>query len=152
VTGADPDATGEAIAVADYLEARERERLETERLEAERVAAEAAALEATRVAQARAAAVPQPARVGTRAPTGCDGHVIPGDILRAESGCDYGAVNPSGCTDGATSGCVGLYQFDADHFGPGGACSGLDWHSPADQDVCASRLSNGGTNLAPWGR
>lgn len=76
--------------------------------------------------------------------TGCDGHVVPGYILQRESGCSYDAYNPTGC---GGSGCIGLYQLDAKHYNS--TCAGLDT-SPAGQDECASRLSNGGTNLAPW--
>lgn len=84
----------------------------------------------------------------TRTPTACDGHVVPAYIVQRESGCDYGAVNPTGC--GGAS-CVGLYQFDLRHF-TSGQCVGLDWHNPADQDECARRISNNGTNLKPWGQ
>jgi hypothetical protein len=150
VTGADPSTTGELVVVVTYLDALEQERLEREQIDAYLAALEAtrlADLEAQRMAQARQAAGPPAPSRGTSTPTGCDGHVVPAYIVQRESGCDYGAVNPTGC---GGNGCVGLYQFDTRHF-TSGACSDLDWHSPADQDECARRLSNGGTNLAPWG-
>lgn len=138
-----------ATQVTDYLEGLERERQAVaaylDALEAARLAAEA---EAARVAAAQQAARPTPSSSGTiQVPSSCDGHVVPAYIIQRESGCNYGAVNPSGC--GGAS-CVGLYQFDLRHF-TSGACMGLDWHNPADQDECARRISNGGTNLAPWG-
>jgi len=83
----------------------------------------------------------------------CSGFVIPGDIVWGESRCDYGAVNPSGCSGYS---CVGAYQFDARHWDASsgwGGCADLgDWQVPANQDECARRLSRDGTYLAPWGR
>lgn len=81
------------------------------------------------------------------APTECQGKVIPGYIVQRESGCDYGAVNPSGC---GGAGCYGLYQIHGMHW-RGGGCSDLSWQNPSDQDECARRLSSGGSNLRPWG-
>jgi hypothetical protein len=86
--------------------------------------------------------------VSSGGPTSCDGHVVAAEILRRESGCDYGAYNPSGCEG---RGCVGLYQLDEGHFAAvspwnsntSGVCHGLDSSSPADQDECASRLGPG---------
>jgi len=127
---------------------QEQERVEYIRIETARLAAEEAAREAE--AARVAAAQPTPVSAAPRAgnlPSSCDGHVVPAYIVQRESGCNYGAVNPTGC--GGAS-CVGLYQFDLRHF-TSGACSDLDWHDPAQQDECARRLSNNGTNLAPWG-
>lgn len=128
-----------------YNEVHDAEIRDWVRAEEERQAAEAAA-EAARMEAARPA--PGPATTsGGNVPSSCDGHVVPAYIVQRESGCNYGAVNPTGC--GGAS-CVGLYQFDLRHF-TSGACAGLDWHSPADQDECARRISNNGTNLRPWG-
>jgi hypothetical protein len=150
VTGADPHATGDLILVVAYLDQLEQERQareEQERITAylTGVAEEAARVEAERQARSRQSnPTPTPGFSGS---TSCDGHVIPSYIVQRESGCNYGAVNPSGC--GGNS-CVGLYQFDLRHF-TSGACAGLDWHNPADQDECARRISNNGSNLRPWG-
>jgi hypothetical protein len=133
---ADVAAFLDGLARAEWI--AEQERLERERQDAE---------EAQRLEAARRAADQPVARPGTSQPASCDGHVIPGYIVQRESGCNYGAVNPTGCSGYS---CVGLYQFDLRHF-TSGACRDLDWHDPAQQDECARRLSNNGTNLAPWG-
>lgn len=121
---------------------------------AEQEAAERAAAEAAEAAAQAQRDADLRARAGSSGGGGsagtCDGFVIPGDIVWAESHCNYEAVNPTGC-GGYT--CVGAYQFDLRHWQPGGGCADLgDWHDPAAQDECARRLSNGGTNLRPWGR
>jgi hypothetical protein len=154
VDGADPSATGELVAVTTYLDALERERLEQERIA---VAAYLDALEQTRLAEQAAAQAAQPRTVrpqmapsntGFSGPSSCDGHVVPSYIVQRESGCNYGAVNGSGC---GGSGCYGMYQIAGFHWNAGGACSDLNWTVPADQDTCARRISNNGTNLNPWG-
>lgn len=128
----DWDAVGEQQKTDDYLRG-ERERIERE-------------LVTQAEAEARAVAVRPVVPRPTTTAQGCDGHVVPGWILQRESGCDYGAVNPTGCSGFS---CVGLYQFDLRHF-TSGQCSGLDWHIPADQDECARRLI-AQSGLAPWG-
>lgn len=119
------------------------ERWERERqLEAERLAAEAAT-------QARTSGVRRSVSGASTSVGGdCSGFVIPSDIVWAESRCDYGAYNATGC---GGYGCIGAYQFDSRHYGSWGGCADLGT-DPAGQDECARRLSNNGTNLQPWGR
>ncbi len=123
-------------------EAQERARLEA--IEAERLVAE------------RAARASRPAIVVVpNVRPGCEGDwPIPAWIVQRESGCDYGAVNRTGCSGHS---CVGAYQFDLRHWiaredGGWGGCAHLgDWRVPENQDACAVQMSRGGTNLAPWG-
>lgn len=115
-------------------------------LELERMAREAEELAASR---ARAVAV----AVAPRSVPSCDGveWVVPVRIVISESGCRFDAVNATGC--GGYS-CLGAYQFDARHWDVAswGGCADLgDWRDPEAQHECARRLSNGGTNLRPWG-
>lgn len=119
-------AADQQIAVDNYLFA----------IEAERIAKEEAAKRGSgRVAPS-----------GFDLPSDCQGKVVPAYIVQRESHCNYGAVNANGC---GGAGCYGMYQIHGMHWN-GGACSDLNWEIPADQDECARRLSNDGTNLAPW--
>lgn len=90
------------------------------------------------------ASPPSPAASGD-----CANPVVPESVARRESGCNWNAVNPGGCS-GRT--CVGFYQIDLGHFAAvspwnpnvSGVCYGLgDWHDPAVQTACASRLGPG---------
>lgn len=104
--------------------------------------------EAARLEAARRAASSSGAGGGGRA--SCEGvdWVVPVGIVVRESGCDFGAVSPGGQY-------VGAYQFDRRHWDASsgwGGCADLgDWQDPEAQHECARRLSQGGTNLAPWG-
>lgn len=127
-------AAAEAAAVAQYLAALHEE-------------------EQRRQAAASAARSAPPSFSDAR--PGCEGTwAIPAHIVARESGCNYGAVNRTGC--GGYS-CVGAYQFDLRHWiakedGGWGGCAHLgDWTVPEHQDACAAQMSRGGTYLAPWG-
>ena len=134
----------EAVLRAEHEARVEAERrAEAERLEAERIEA----AQQSRAAQA-------PAAFSAVRP-GCEGDwPIPAWIVQRESGCNYGAVNRTGCSGYS---CVGAYQFDLRHWiareaGGWGGCAHLgDWTVPEHQDACAVQMSRGGTNLAPWG-
>ena len=133
---------------------------ESRQAEEARLAAEvAAAEEAARMKEQQQIAqqAPSPVAVSQTGPDGaCDGinWVVPVYIVYRESHCNFLAVNQNGC--GGYS-CVGAYQFDRRHWipreeGGWGGCADLgDWQIPANQHECASRMSRGGTYLAPWG-
>jgi len=102
-------------------------------------------VEAQRQADAAAAAAARPAR-GGGGPVGgtvgeCTGFAIPDYIIQRESGGNPSAYNPSGA--------YGCAQTLLSHYS-GGSCSGLDPYTIDGQRECVNRLSNGGTNLAPW--
>lgn len=146
------DHTSQALSIENFIAAEER-RIEEERLAAEE--ARRVAEEAERRAAARAAtSSPQRNVASFDLPSECSGKPIPAHIVMRESGCNYGAVNQTGCS-GYT--CVGMYQFDMRHWVPKeeggwGGCAWLgDWRIPENQDACASQMSRNGTNLAPWG-
>lgn len=105
-----------------------------------RVAQEAAdaAAAAQRATQARQTA---PVAVGGTVGE-CTGFVIPDYIIQRESGGNPSAYNPSGA--------YGCAQTLLGHYNDGGACAGLDPYTIQGQRDCVYRLSNGGTNLAPW--
>ena len=118
------------------------------------LAAEAERLAEEERQRARAQARPAPQAFSAVRP-GCEGDwPIPAWIVARESGCNYGAVNRTGCSGYS---CVGAYQFDLRHWiareaGGWGGCAHLgDWTVPENQDACAVQMSRGGTNLAPWG-
>lgn len=89
-----------------------------------------------------------PAPVSRSAPSvgstvgSCTGFVIPDYIIQRESGGNPSAYNPSGA--------YGCAQTLLSHYGAGGPCGGLDPYTIQGQRDCVYRLSNGGTNLAPW--
>lgn len=126
----------------------------------EQVSAYFLALEQQKVEEQRLAAAQKAVNVNAPVansqsfdmPSECTGKVLPAYIIMRESHCNYGALNVNGC--GGNS-CYGMYQIDGRHWsswnGTPGACNDLDWTIPSDQDECANRLSNGGTNLRPWG-
>lgn len=92
--------------------------------------------QARRAAAARAASAPRGNTVGA-----CTGFAIPDYIIQRESGGNPNAYNPSGA--------YGCAQTLLSHYS-GGSCSGLDPYTIDGQRECVNRLSNGGTNLAPW--
>lgn len=119
------------------------------------VAAEAERLAEEERQRARAQARPSAPQAFSAVRPGCEGDwPIPAWIVARESGCDYGAVNRTGCSGYS---CVGAYQFDLRHWiareaGGWGGCAHLgDWRVPEHQDACAAQMSQGGTNLRPWG-
>ena len=121
---------GIVAAHAAYQEAVDAE-LETQRLEAERLAA------------IRAVASQPVARPRTQSTVGeCTGFAVPDYIIQRESGGNPSALN-------AGSGAYGCAQVMPMHWN-GGACSDLDKYTIEGQRECVDRLSNGGTNLAPW--
>jgi len=71
----------------------------------------------------------------------CTGFVIPDYIIQRESGGNPSAMNPSGA--------YGCAQTLLSHYS-GGSCSGFDPYTIQGQRACAAKLSEGGTNLAPW--
>lgn len=123
-----------------------------QRVVAEREAAEA---EAARIAQEEVEAelAAEQARVAYRPPSGpqtalladgsyppeCYGKVLPAYIVWRESRCQYQTTNDDG-----------FYQIIGMHWAPNALCGDLDRFSPAGQDACAWRLSQGGANLDPW--
>ena len=120
-----------------------QERAAAERAEAERLAGLAASLPVT---QGRITAAPGPAPAASG---DCANPVVPEAVARRESGCNWQVVNPGGCSGRS---CLGFFQLDAGHFyavspwnpNVSGACYGLgDWHDPAVQIACASRLGPG---------
>lgn len=113
----------------------EGERRERERLEA------LAAEEAARVAAARS--TPSVRVVAAGAPAECEGLAIPAAIAWRESRCTRGIDTGNGY--------YGAYQVARFHWASGGICEGLTWLVPAEEDECARRLSQDGTNLRPWG-
>lgn len=72
----------------------------------------------------------------------CTGFAIPDYIIMRESGGDPWAENPSGA--------YGCAQTLRSHYRDGGTCAGLTPEVIDDQRECVRRLSNDGTNLAPW--
>lgn len=72
----------------------------------------------------------------------CTGFAIPDYIIQRESGGDPWAENPSGA--------YGCAQTLRSHYRDGGTCAGLTPESIDDQRECVRRLSNDGSNLAPW--
>lgn len=81
-------------------------------------------------------------------PPECDNPIVAPAVVWRESHCTWDAVNPGGCSGRS---CLGFFQEDAGHYyaqspwNPNvpGVCFGLDWHIPADQIECASRLGPG---------
>lgn len=71
----------------------------------------------------------------------CTGFSVPDYIIQRESGGNPEAHNPSGA-----HGCT---QTLLSHYSSG-QCQGLDPYTVDGQRECTYRLSNGGTNLAPW--
>jgi len=71
----------------------------------------------------------------------CTGFAIPDYIIARESGGNPSAYNPSGA--------YGCAQTLLSHYSSG-SCAGLDPYTIDGQRECVYRLSNGGTNLAPW--
>lgn len=71
----------------------------------------------------------------------CTGFAIPAYIIQRESGGNPSAYNPSGA--------YGCAQTLLSHYSRG-QCVGLDPYTIDGQRECVWRLSNGGTNLAPW--
>jgi hypothetical protein len=126
-------------------EAAERQ-AELDRQAAEEAARQAAAEEAARqqkLAQTHntPALINQPSQGGTTVGE-CTGFVIPDYIIQRESGGNPSAMNPSGA--------YGCAQTLLGHYNDGGACAGLNPYDIQGQRDCVYRLSNGGTNLAPW--
>lgn len=72
----------------------------------------------------------------------CTGFVIPDYIIKRESGGNPSAYNPSGA--------YGCAQTLLSHYQDGRTCQGLDPFTIDGQRECVYRLSNGGSNLAPW--
>lgn len=152
-----PSSPGEEAALVGLAQVAEVEGV----MRAEHEAAVLAALESqaeaerlVRIDAARQSVPTAPAPFSAVRP-GCEGDwPIPAWIVARESGCNYGAVNATGC--GGHS-CVGAYQFDLRHWiaredgGWGGCAHYGDWRVPEHQDACAVQMSRGGTNLAPWG-
>lgn len=62
------------------------------------------------------------------------------------------AWRESHCTRGINTGngYFGYAQVASFHWF-GGACDGLSWEIPAEEDECVDRLSLHGTRLSPWG-
>lgn len=83
---------------------------------------------------------PGPASVAHPGGGGCYDGPVPAYIVDRESGGDPGAVNPS-------SGAFGCFQFLPSTWSS--SCSDLA-RDVAGQVECANRISDGGTNLAPW--
>lgn len=107
--------------------------------ELERMAAEQKA-EAERQATAQRTTPTSNYHPGTT--TGeCTGFAIPDYIIQRESGGNSSAYNPSGA--------YGCAQTLLSHYSRG-QCQGLDPYTIEGQRECVWRLSNGGTNLAPW--
>lgn len=93
-------------------------------------------------ASARRAGAAGATRSRPQSTTGeCSGFAIPDYIIQRESGGNPSAYNPSGA--------YGCAQTLLSHYS-GGACAGLDPYTIDGQRECVNRLSNGGTNLAPW--
>lgn len=67
---------------------------------------------------------------------------FPHSIIWRESNCRRGLDTSNGYR--------GAYQI-ADFHWFGGACDGLSWLVPAEEDECTDRLSQHGTRLSPWG-
>ena len=121
------------------------ERAAEERAAQERAEAESASPKIS-AAGDRATQPPPPA---SAASGDCANPVVPEAVARRESGCNWQVVNPGGCSGRS---CLGFFQLDAGHFyavspwnpNVSGACYGLgDWHDPAVQIACASRLGPG---------
>lgn len=127
--------SGEATAVADWLEKIG----DAEALQAYLGALERAHRAVVRQQQQAPRPAPQPVggTVGD-----CTGFAVPDYIIQRESGGNPSAYN-------ASSGAYGCAQTLLSHYS-GGTCSGLDPHTIDGQRECVNRLSNGGTNLAPW--
>lgn len=103
-----------------------------------RLDAEAAAAEQARRSQPQQAAAPTYTGSG-----GCTGFVIPDYIIQRESGGNPFVQNPS-------SDAFGCAQTLLSHYNAGGTCAGLNPYDIQGQRDCVYRLSDGGTNLAPW--
>lgn len=100
----------------------------------------ARAEEAARQAASAAAAAP---RIAPAVTVGeCTGFAIPDYIIARESGGNPSAYNPSGA--------YGCAQTLLSHYSAGRTCDGTDPYTIEGQRECVWRLSNGGTNLAPW--
>lgn len=78
----------------------------------------------------------------------CANPVISEATARRESGCNWNAWNPTGCSG---RGCWGFYQEDLGHYSAHspwnpsvpGSCYGLDRYSHEGQTECAQRLGPG---------
>jgi hypothetical protein len=83
----------------------------------------------------------------TAAASSTSGCVLPDYICQRESGGDYGAVNPTGCSG---RGCYGRYQFDPRTW-DGAGCEGTaQTATPEQQDACATRVWDGGNGASHW--
>jgi hypothetical protein len=94
-----------------------------------------------RLDAAAAARTPRPSYHPGTTVGACTGFSIPDYIIARESGGNPSAYNPSGA--------YGCAQTLLSHYSRG-SCQGLDPYSIDGQRQCVDRLSNGGTNLAPW--
>lgn len=134
----------DAYEVGAFLDAQARQQW----IDAElaRIAAEEAqrAAEAAQKASQRASGPGGPDGSGPGGVTvgECTGFAIPDYIIMRESGGNPSAYNPSGA--------YGCAQTLLSHYSPGHTCAGLDPYTIDGQRECVWRLSNGGTNLAPW--
>lgn len=124
------------VGFVDGMARAEMERAEAERQEAERQEALRAA------ARASGSGSSTPGYHPGTTDGECSGFVIPDYIIQRESGGNPSAYNPSGA--------YGCAQTLLSHYGDGRTCQGLDPFTIAGQRECVDRLSNGGTNLAPW--
>jgi hypothetical protein len=134
------DPVDEARAVHDYAVALLLAYLDAELVRI--VAYVESVIAAERAAEvARRAVPPVPARGSSNGASGdCYAGPIPAYIVTRESGGDPNAVNRS-------SGAFGCFQFLPSTWAS--SCSDLA-RDVAGQIACADRISNGGTNLAPW--